>query len=124
LLTSMDEIYLHDNFISGTIPSNILNLTSIPMIPMISVYNTSIALDSISSSYFSIIKEPCIICDGEGSYDFVKSIDDDINRWAYECSKIINDLNNDDIIAMLTIDECDLLITRCVVCHKDNHKSG
>ena len=121
LLTSMQELYLRENSISGTIPSELLNLTSIPMI---SVYNTNIARDSISTTFFSNIKEPCIICDGDGSYDFVKSIDENVNRWVDECSKNISDLNNDDIVAMSTIDECGLLTERCVVCHKENNTNG
>jgi len=120
-LLSMTELYINDNFISGTIPSELLNLTSIPMI---SVYNTNIARDSISSSFFSIIKEPCIICDGDGSYNFVKSIDENANRWVAECSKNISDLNNDDVAFMSTIDKCNLLTERCVVCHKDTNTSG
>mmetsp|Transcript_31470 Transcript_31470/g.35293 ORF Transcript_31470/g.35293 Transcript_31470/m.35293 type:complete len:85 (-) Transcript_31470:89-343(-) len=70
-----------------------------------------------------MVVEPCIICNGEGSYDYVKSIDEDVNTWADECAKLINDLNNENVEDMDTVDECNLLTERCVVCHKDNNKS-
>ena len=121
ILTSMEELFLHDNSIFGTIPSNLLNLTPTPMI---SVYNTSIAHHSVLRSFYSTVVEPCIICDGKGSYNFVISIEDDVNKWADECSKSISYLNNDEVSFMSTIDECNLLEERCVVCYKDNNKSG
>mmetsp|Transcript_31471 Transcript_31471/g.35294 ORF Transcript_31471/g.35294 Transcript_31471/m.35294 type:complete len:85 (-) Transcript_31471:89-343(-) len=70
-----------------------------------------------------MVVEPCIICNGEGSYDYVKSIDENVNKWADECAKLINDLNNENVEDMDTVDECNLLTERCVVCHKDNNKS-
>jgi len=84
LMTSLNFLSLNGNSISGTIPSNILNLTSILKI---SVYNTSIDRDSIPSSFFSMLVEPCIICNGEDSYDFVKSIDESVISWADECAE-------------------------------------
>mmetsp|Transcript_1866 Transcript_1866/g.2035 ORF Transcript_1866/g.2035 Transcript_1866/m.2035 type:complete len:91 (-) Transcript_1866:8-280(-) len=64
-----------------------------------------------------------MICNGKGSYDYVKSIDENVNRWADECAELIRKLNNDDWWLMATVDECNLLVERCVVCHKDNNKS-
>ena len=85
--------------------------------------NTSIVRDSVPSSLFSIIAEPCIICNGKGSYDYVKSIDKNVNKWADQCAERISNLNNINWLEMDTVDECNLLTERCVVCHKDNNKS-
>jgi hypothetical protein len=79
--------------------------------------NTSIDRDSIPISLLPYIVEPCIICDGEGSFDYVKSIDENVYSWSDECSKNINDIKNDEIYEMLMVDECNLLMERCVVCH-------
>jgi len=46
-----------------------------------------------------------------------------VNKWADECAKLINDLNNENVEDMDTVDECNLLTERCVVCHKDSNKS-
>ena len=70
-----------------------------------------------------MIAEPCIICNGKGSYDYVKSVDKNVNKWADECAERISNLNNVDWLKMSTVVECNLLIERCVVCHKDNSKS-
>ena len=86
--------------------------------------NTSIDNDSIPNSFFSVVLEPCIICNGEGSYDYVKSIDENVNRSADVCTERISNLNNDAWFVMTTVDECNLLIERCVVCHKDNNKNN
>ena len=85
--------------------------------------NTSIDCDFMSSSIFSMVVEPCIICNGEGSYDYVKSIDESVISWADECAEKISDLNNDNVKYMDTVDDCNLLTERCVICHKDNNKN-
>jgi len=120
LITSLMFLLLNDNSISGSIPIEIFNLT---FIQKVSLYNTSINHDSIPSSLFPIIAEPCMICNGKGSYDYIKSIDENVNRLADECAELINDLDNVDSFKMSTVDECNLLTERCVVCHKDNNKS-
>merc|ERR1719491_1941435 len=116
-MTSLEFLFLSDNFISGTIPGNLT------YIPMISLYNTSIVRDSIPNSYDSVIVEPCIICDGEGNFDLVESIDENRISSAEECSTSVNNINNDFPFVMSTINECSLLREECVICHKDNNKS-
>ena len=56
--------------------------------------NTSIVRDSIPHSYDSVIVEPCIICDGEGNFDLVESIDENGISLADECSTSISDLDH------------------------------
>ena len=85
--------------------------------------NTSIVCDSIPNSYDSVIVEPCIICDGEGNFDLVESIDENGISSAEECSASVNNINNDFSWVMTTIDECNLLKEKCVICHTDNNKS-
>jgi hypothetical protein len=69
------------------------------------------------------IVEPCIICNGEDSFDYVKSIDENVISWSDECSKNISDSNNGEILEMLMVDECNLLIERCVICHDNTTNS-
>ena len=85
--------------------------------------NTSIDRDSIPSSLLPFIVEPCVVCNGEGSFDYVKSIDENVISWSDECSKNISDINNDLIYDMISVDECNLLIERCVVCHSNINNS-
>ena len=85
--------------------------------------NTSIVRDSIPHSYDSVIVEPCIICDGEGSFDLAESIDENGISSTEECSTSVNNINNELPRLMSTIDECNLLKEKCVVCHTDNTKS-
>jgi Leucine-rich repeat (LRR) protein len=115
-LSSLKNIYLGNNNLSA-IPTELINLTSIERI---SLYNNSgIDLNSIPSWLSSVIVEPCIICDGEGTYDYVKSIDEEVISWSDECSQNISSINNRDFTEMLTYDECNLLIERCVICHNN-----
>merc|ERR1712238_42579 len=107
----------NDNSLSGIIPGNLTSISKI------SLYNTSIVRDPIPNSYDSVIVEPCIICDGEGNLDFVESIDNNGISSAEECSTSVNKINNNDLWAMSTIDECNLLKEKCVICHKNNNKS-
>jgi len=120
LLTYLETLYSSDNSISGTIPSNILNLTNITIF---SLYNTSIVRDSIPKSYDSVIVEPCIICDGAGNFDFVESFDENGISLADEWSASINDIRNNVPWNMLTTKECSLLTERCIICHEDNSKN-
>ena len=85
--------------------------------------NTSIDRDSIPSLLLPFIVEPCVVCNGEGSFDYVKSIDESVISWSDECSKNISDINNDWIYDMISVDECNLLIERCVVCHSNTTNS-
>ena len=84
--------------------------------------NTSIVRDSIPHSYDSVIFEPCIICDGEGNLDFVESIDKNGISSAEECSTSVNNINNINQWVMSTIDECNLLKEKCVICQKQQQQ--
>ena len=84
--------------------------------------NTSIVRDSIPHSYDSVIVEPCIICDGEGNFDFVESIDKNGISSAEECSTSVNNINNINQWVMSTIDECNLLKEKCVICQKQQQQ--
>ena len=75
-----------------------------------------------------MVVEPCIFCDGEGSFDFIESIDSNGTQisLADECLESIDHVDQHGRSVpwrMLTIDECNLLTERCVVCHQDNDKS-
>mmetsp|Transcript_18532 Transcript_18532/g.18755 ORF Transcript_18532/g.18755 Transcript_18532/m.18755 type:complete len:168 (-) Transcript_18532:357-860(-) len=121
LLPSLNTLWLNDNSISGNFPSNALNITQFESI---SVFNTSIDLESIPSSFSSVIVEPCVFCDG-GSFDYIESVDENGISLADECLESINDANKFGRRVpwmMLTIDACNLQTEKCAVCRQDHNK--
>ena len=73
--------------------------------------------DYLPSSLVDIVFEPCIICNGSGTYDIVKSVDEEVESWTDVCSEKIDamtDLYRDEFVS---IGECKELEERCAVCH-------
>jgi len=130
LLPSLYNLWLNDNYFSGNFPSNVLNITQFKTI---SLFNTSIDLESIPSSFSSVIVEPCVFCDG-GSFDYIESVDENGISLADECLKPMNDVSVQGTTGptngvyrvpwmMETIDACNLETEKCVVCRQDQNTS-
>ena len=110
--TAIEKIYICEFFIAEwpiincLFPFSILTLTE-----KLNVFhvadNSSITTESIPTS---LIVEPCIVCDDEGTFDY-----------KYYCTEEVeglNDKNNDGYWwHMLSIDECTELRQRCIDCH-------
>jgi len=89
------------------------------------VFNTSIDLESIPSSFSSVILEPCVFCDG-GSFDYIESVDENGISLADECLESIKDVHSSGRRVpwmMKTIDACNLQTEKCVVCRQDQNTS-
>ena len=76
--------------------------------------NNSLDDDYLPSSLADMVYENCIICDGNGTYDIVKSMDEEVESWTEVCSDKIDALSS---WSTPTVGECKELEERCVVCH-------
>jgi len=74
--------------------------------------------DYLPSSLADIVEEPCIICDGNGTYDIVKSMDtEEVESWTKVCSEKIDDITSKTDWTLPSVGECKELEETCVVCH-------
>ena len=74
--------------------------------------------DYLPKSLVNIVQEPCIICDGNGTYDIVKSVDEEVESWTEVCSDKIDDITSQMFYWSLpSVGECKELEEICVVCH-------
>ena len=82
--------------------------------------NTNISCDFIQHFWDSIIIEKCIICDDGMPFDLVEFIEEKGISLADKYSKSYNDIEYDFLWVISTIDKCNLLKKRCVICHTKN----
>lgn len=69
----------------------------------------------LPSSLMDIVKEPCIICDGNGTFDVIpKSMDGEDEECFMKIDYITNIIGNRDLPS---VGDCKELAEGCAVCH-------